>query len=103
MAVSGIAAISMIFLGFLIGPSREKKFKKSIEKMIRKIDEGFSDQEWNFTYTLKKLKKKLIDSYKREIGISCFDLKEDEQKDFEAKKALYLEIKEKLLKGNNNK
>ena len=98
MAVSGIAAISMIFLGFLIGPSREKKFKKSLEKMIRKIDEGFSDQEWNFTYTLKKLKKQLIESYKREIGISCFELKKDEQKDFEEKKALYLEIREILQK-----
>ena len=95
--ISAVGALSIFVIGFLAGPSREKKFKNTIDKMKKNIENGFDDQCWNLLYTIKKLKKKLIESYKREIGICSFKLNEDEQKDFEEKKEYYFRIKKILF------
>lgn len=56
-AISVVGALSMVIIGFIIGPSREKKFIKSIEKIKNNIADGFDDHEWNFNRALKRLKK----------------------------------------------
>ena len=95
--ISAVGALSMVVIGFLAGPSREKKFKKTIDKIKKNIADGFDDQSWNLMHTIKRLKKNLIESFKREIGICSFQLNKEEQKDFEEKKAHYFRIKEILF------
>lgn len=100
--ISAVGAVSVLLIGLLAGPSREKKFRNTMDKIIRNIKNGFDDQLWNLTFTLRKLKKKLIESYKREIGICSFQLNKDEQKDFEEKKAHYFRIKKILFLSHEN-
>ena len=100
--ITAVGALSVLLIGILAGPSREKKFRNTMDKIIRNIKNGFDDQLWNLTYTMKKLKKKLIESYKREIGICSFQLNESEQKEFEEKKAHYFRIKEILFLAHKN-
>ena len=100
--ITAVGALSMVVIGFLAGPSREKKFKKTIDKIKKNIADGFEDQCWNLIHTIKKLKRNLIESYKREIGICSFKLNENEQKDFEEKKAHYFRIKNILFLNPKN-
>ena len=92
------AGLLMTIFGFIFSPSKEKKFEKLVKKTNKEIEDKFNEYKHKFIITLEEIKKDLIASFKKEIGISAFKLKDNEQKDFKEKKDLYYKIKKILMK-----
>ena len=91
--ISITGAFIFTTLSFILSFSKKNEFKKLIKKIKKKIENGLHEQKNSFIRNLQKLKKNIIVSYKKEIGISCFELNKDEQKDFEDKKIIYFNFK----------
>ena len=95
--ISVIAGLGALIIGAIFGPSKEKKCKNSIDKIIENVKSGFTKQKTLFLKSLETLKTKLIETLQKEIGIIAFNLEEGEKKEFEENKNLYFKTKEILL------
>ena len=101
-AASIIAGIGALIFGAVFMPSKKKKLQNLIIKEMKIVKDGFLKQKTKFIQTLDKLQDKLIDTLKKEIGIIAFHLEEGERKEFEENKNKYFQIKDILLKSENN-
>ena len=95
--ISVIAGLGALIIGAIFGPSKEEKFKNSVDKMMENVKSGFTKQKTLFLKSLEALKTKLIETLQKEIGIIAFNLEEGEKKEFEENKNLYFKTKEILL------